>query len=64
MLAELQQEQDQDQKQAELKMKRAEKRSSETKHASAQCSSGVASQLTADAAIQTDHYDVITLNQA
>ena len=58
MLAELQQEQDQ--KQAELKMKRAEKRSSETRHASTQCSSGVASQLTADAAVQTDHYDVIT----
>ena len=39
MLAELQQEQDQ--KQAELKMKWAGKRSSETKHASTQCSSGV-----------------------
>ena len=43
---------------AELKKKRAEKQSFDTKDASIQCSSAVASKLTADASVQTDHYDI------
>ena len=45
-------------KQAQLKKERAKKQSIDTKDASIQCSSAVASKLTADASVQTDHYDI------
>ena len=50
---------EQSQKQACLKKKRGEQPKVQTVEASVQCESSVALKATADASVQTDHYDVV-----